>query len=251
MIASWGSVWQQDTPQQPVNGRWRELIESFHASAPLGALAPDFAGPTVSGAPYALGDAAHRAVTVILFGSITCPPFVAALSTGQPGLLELARRYRESGVEFVCVYSREAHPGNRIRPPATFADRELLARQLVTEESIGFPVVIDDMADSIHRRYCDVSFNSPVFLASRGGYLVYKSAWLDPADLAAAIESHLVWQGQLDRGVILKKTYSERLQLIVEQPAADWRKRTRAVLERAGTEFADPWSAIPAEPPRG
>lgn len=241
---TWGRVWQADNPQNPVSEGWAALLDAFRARAPLGRPAPPLQGPVVGGGTFSLEDRRGRGPTVVVFGSLTCPPFIAALRTSRPSLVSLHQEVRDRGVEMVCVYTREAHPGSSIRPHATLEEKATRASELVAEEELPFPVVVDDLAGTLHRSYSDAAFNSPAYLLDSGGRVVYKAAWLDPADLRSAVHDHLRWEERHREGVILKKTVTERMYLIDEQPATAVEARVRQVLERAGADFRPPGSPV-------
>lgn len=66
----------------------------------------------------------------------------------------LKELYAEFGdrVRFVTMYVREAHPGERVSQPKSFEEKMRHARAYAHRDEIPWPVVVDDLDGSVHRR---------------------------------------------------------------------------------------------------
>lgn len=71
-----------------------------------------------------------------------------AASAG-PVLEELHARYGDQ-VAFVTLYVREAHPGERVPQPRTFAEKLANARAYQQRDRIPWPVAVDDLDGAVH-----------------------------------------------------------------------------------------------------
>lgn len=76
-------------------------------------------------------------------------------------LRELAKKY-DGKVEFVAVYVREAHGADthraqpqaaKVREATTIEDRLAAARRTAAEMKLGFPMLVDDMENSVATAY--------------------------------------------------------------------------------------------------
>ena len=139
---------------------------------PLGELAPNFELPDLEGRHHRLADWRGQP-TVIEFGSYTCPMFRARI----PAMAQVCAAHPEAA--FVVIYTREAHPGERVPAHATVADKNRCAHRLVEDTKIGRPVLVDDLDGTVHRGYG--TGLDAVFVLDAGGTVVLRRAWNDPA----------------------------------------------------------------------
>lgn len=93
---------------------------------------PDFDLPTTDGGRIRKEDFVGRCPLLLTFASITCP---MALS-GVPDLKQLHARFGDR-VEFVTLYVREAHPGERYPQPDTAEQK--LAHARAYKKRTGIP----------------------------------------------------------------------------------------------------------------
>src|SRR5215472_16955410 len=91
---------------------------SFWGPEP-GEDAPRFKATTLEGEKLRLRDFRDEKNVLLLFGSATCPMTAASISA----ISELYDQMRGDDVEFVFVYVREAHPGERIPAHESEADK--------------------------------------------------------------------------------------------------------------------------------
>jgi len=233
---SWArSTWQVDPPGGGLSPSWPDLIDSFRKTAPLGQPAPDFTAERLDGGQFRLGELRGSKAVLIVFGCYACPPCVTNLRTSNPNLVSLYGQYAPKGVEFVYVYTREAHPGPRLPAHRRMEDRRANARRLQQSEGVSFPIVLDTYEGSIHRLYADIRFNNPVFLVSKSGIVLYKAAWLDSFELPQMLDEVILWDESTRDDKVVKKGYSERLRLMHEQFEPKCQKRgSRLMFQEIG-----------------
>src|SRR5882724_9797735 len=89
---------------------FHHLTRSAFSGPGPGERAPDFKATTLDGETLRLSGFAQKKNVLLIFGSATCP--MTASSIG--GINELYDQFRHDDIEFLFVYVREAHPGERI-----------------------------------------------------------------------------------------------------------------------------------------
>lgn len=171
---------------------FRELEQARFSGPLAGEKAPDFKARTLEGDKIRLGDFRGRKNVLLVFGSATCPMTSASI----PALNELYDLVGGEEIEFVFVYVREAHPGERIPAHDSAGEKVAAAKLLREEEDIAMPVLVDDLSGSIHRKYSRLP--NPAFLIDKSGRVAFRSMWANPEELAAAIEE--LFEKQRDGG---------------------------------------------------
>jgi hypothetical protein len=78
----------------------------------------------------------------------------------------MAREFASKGVEFVFLYTREAHPGENYPAHSSFKQKLDHARAFKAEFNIERPILVDDLAGSAHKLYG--SLPNMTYLISRG-----------------------------------------------------------------------------------
>ena len=158
-----------------------------------GEKAPDFKASALNGQTHRLSDYTGRKNVLLVFGSATCP----VTATAVPGLNKLYDRLRGDDIEFIFVYTREAHPGERLPAHGSMSEKAHAAKILRDEENMQMPMLVDDLHGSIHRRYSKRP--NAAFLIDKSGRIAFRSLWARPETLAAAIQELL--KLQRERGV--------------------------------------------------
>lgn len=119
--------------------------------------APDFALQDIEGTKEVKLSELRGKPVVLIFGSCTCPPFVASTRSAE----ELHSKYKDR-VHFYLVYVREAHPidGRKIannqfqvKSPQTLEERQTIARDFAERLEISIPVLVDTIDDKVERAY--------------------------------------------------------------------------------------------------
>lgn len=110
-----------------------------------------------------------------------------------PALHDLHERFGDL-IEFVSLYVREAHPGDRYPQPDTF-DRKLQhARDYAERDRIRWTVAVDDVEGSLHRQLDPKPHAA--YLVGTDGRVLWRTLWAnDDRRLRAAMEA--VAEGRL------------------------------------------------------
>jgi len=142
-------------------------FERFEGPAE-GEAFPEFDAYTPDGEPLDRQNWLGRP-TVVETGSVTCPAYRANV--------EPMRRVRDrySGVRFVVLYTREAHPGKHLGPHASLEDKLRRARQLRDGLGEDRELVVDDPSGSLHRAIG--GFPNSVHVLDAEGRVVYRAEW--------------------------------------------------------------------------
>ncbi len=158
-----------------------------------GDKAPDFEGRTLDGDKLRLRDFRGEKNVVLTFGSATCP--MTAGSIG--GMNKLYEKYRGEDVQFLFVYVREAHPGERIPAHEERRDKVRAAHILRREEDIEMLMVVDELSGPIHRRYGRLP--NPTYLIDKSGRVAFRCLWTQPGVVEDALQTLL--ERQRERGI--------------------------------------------------
>ncbi|GAA3250447.1 TlpA family protein disulfide reductase [Streptomyces labedae] len=146
-----------------------------------GSRLPEFDLPTLDGGRFTSRALGRRPVLMV-FGSRTCPVTESAV----PALKRLHRRFGER-VRFVLVNTREAHPGQTIRQPATAAEKHRHAQQLRDHHGIPFEVAVDDIDGTLHRAFTPKP--NSAYLIDATGTITFRAHWAnDETALRRALE---------------------------------------------------------------
>jgi peroxiredoxin len=158
-----------------------------------GHRAPDFEGRTLEGDRVRLADYRGEKNVVLTFGSATCP-FTAG-SIG--GMNELQEEYNDEDTQFLFVYTREAHPGEKLPAHRSMQDKIYAAEKFRDEEDVAMPIVVDELEGSIHRKYGKLP--NPTYIIDKSGRVAFRSLWTRPGVVEDALEQLL--ERQQERGV--------------------------------------------------
>lgn len=150
--------------------------------------APNFEGRTLDGDTIELSDFEGKKNVVLTFGSSTCP-FTAA-SIG--GLNDLYEDLSGEDVEFLFVYVREAHPGEKRPAHESYEDKVEAAEQFRDEEDLDLPVIVDEVNGKIHRKYGTLP--NPTYIIDKEGRVAFRALWTRPRVIADALEELLEHQ---------------------------------------------------------
>ena len=203
----------------------RELTDPRFSGPGPGERAPDFKAATLKGETLSLSDFRGKKNVLLLFGSATCP--MTAASIGR--LNELYDRFRGDDIEFLFIYVREAHPGERIRAHRSMAEKRAAARLLRDEEAIAMPVVVDDVSGAIHRKYSRLP--SAAFLIDRSGRVAFRSMWAEPEGIESAIHELLELQHERSVDHVVVKGGED-----LSEPLSYARLSSYRALERGGEQ---------------
>jgi hypothetical protein len=148
---------------------------------------------TTTGSQVKKSDFIDTKPLLMVFGSLTCPMTASAIPT-------LKHLYRQFGdrVEFVMINVREAHPGERIPQPDTFAHKLTNAKALKHHFDMPWTVATDDIDGELHRSL-DTKPNA-AFLMDKKGNIIFRSIWArDEQSLETALDNVVKGNAQIKK----------------------------------------------------
>jgi hypothetical protein len=139
-----------------------DLSERVRSDLKVGDAAPAFSLPKVGGdGELALADYQGKKPVVLLFGTMSCPPY----RRGVTGFSELYESYKDRA-EFLQVYIREAHPDSmlyvlqdgqevlqKVEQTSTVRERIANAEVCRTTLKLNFPAVVDREDNKVSHAY--------------------------------------------------------------------------------------------------
>ncbi len=182
-----------------------EALSHFADVAPaVGEMAPDFVLRDLSGTMRELHDMIGEKPIVIRLGSHSCPVYRYRRFGMRKVQDEFAGR-----VEFLVIYTLEAHPTDSVSP---YSDREWRpfinrlagidvtqasgmnerteqARYSASELEINSTVVVDKMDNEAWKAYG--SAPSPAFVLDRQGRVVLRQVWTNPDEIGEVLDAIL------------------------------------------------------------
>ena len=97
------------------------------------------------------------------------------------------KKYRERGVKFFYVYTREPHPGMyEHQQTHSMEERKKYAEEVKKELCFDLPFLFDDMEGAIQKAYGNRP--NPAYIISKEGTILLKQAWADPQALEQKLE---------------------------------------------------------------
>lgn len=98
----------------------------------------------------------------------------------------MAREFAEQGVQFIFIYTNEAHPGNN-KPHHTSMEQKLqYARDMAAMWDIQRPMLVDDLDGPVHRAYGQLP--NMTWIINSAGRVVYKADWTDHRTIRPVVE---------------------------------------------------------------
>ncbi len=165
----------------------------FGSGPEPGEQAPDFQLRDLDGNKVRLSDFEGEKNVVLTFGSATCP--FTASSIGR--LNDLYSDYEDDdNVEFLFVYIREAHPGEKLPAHHSLEDKVHAAEVFRDEEDVEMPILIDDLDGKVHKKYGKMP--NATFLIDKSGRVAFRSLWSKVNSLSVALEELLEVQEERD-----------------------------------------------------
>jgi hypothetical protein len=141
------------------------------AGAKAGETAEGFTIRDQSGSEVSLADYQGKWV-VLETGSLTCSMYVKNI----PGMRDLQGKYPE--VEFLLIYVREAHPGARLGPHQSDAQKLEMSRKLQDIYKEPRKILIDNVAGDMHRKYG--ALPNMTYVIDPNGKVIYRCDWAFP-----------------------------------------------------------------------
>lgn len=153
-------------------------FRSFDGPAP-GEEVPDVEATTLDGESVSLSDFRDRWV-VLETGSLTCP----ITDSKVHAMDRLAERFDD--VEFVLLYTREAHPGERYDAHRSFEEKLERAREFADEYGVERTVLVDDLEGTAHRQFGGMP--NSVHVINPDGVVVMRGDWNHVSTVEAILE---------------------------------------------------------------
>jgi hypothetical protein len=163
------------------------LAELLRPGLPPGSEAPDFTLPPTDGTPLGLSDLRGQPV-LLHFVSYTCP----VTRGGALTMRELHQLYGGQ-VQLVEVLIRQAHPGERHGAYQSYEQKLQDGRDYKREESVPWPVLVDDLACSVQRAYGGLA--AAAYLIDSLGMVAFCGTWGQSPALRDAIDDLLARGG--------------------------------------------------------
>jgi peroxiredoxin len=233
-----------------------EEMSAQSAGPEPGEQAPVFEAQTLAGKTIRLANYRGWKNVVLTFGSLTCP--MTAGSIG--GMNELWYKSGRTDVEFLFVYTREAHPGERIPAHKSIEDKIHAAATLRDQEEVEMPIIVDELRGAIHRDYGKLP--NSTFIIDKPGRIAFRALWTQPSVIKDALEAllgeqrakseHVIVNGGEDRSFPLSyalvHAYST-LDRAGEKSLADFRTAlgTRGRVMLASSRIAEPIALNPGK----
>ncbi len=108
---------------------------------------------------------------------------------GVPSLTALHGQGYAEVAHWYEVYVREAHPGERYPAPASVAEKRAHARDFQRLEGIPWPVLVDDLAGTVHRAYGELP--NAAYVIDAEGRVAFKDQWASAPALRTALDALL------------------------------------------------------------
>mgnify|MGYP005844806657 CR=1 FL=1 len=145
----------------------------------IGEQAPDFSAVTSVGKVVKLSDFLGQPI-VLELGSITCPVY-AGLTNKMNQLADVF-----PDVQFLLLYVREAHPGERCGAHQSLDEKQERARETQNRYGENRTILMDDLEGTAHQLYG--MFPNSVFLINKHGKIAWRAKWNRPEVLKEALE---------------------------------------------------------------
>lgn len=110
-------------------------------------------------------------------------------ASAGPALKELHSEFGDR-VQFLTIYVREAHPGERFPQPSDLETKRKHAERYVERDGVTWPVAIDDVEGSLHRKLDEKPHSA--YLLREDGHVAARFLWANHArPLREAMEALL------------------------------------------------------------
>ena len=198
----------------------------------VGTFAPDFSCIDTESNRVRLSDFRNKTIVVLEFGCMTCAPAVTRIARFRKSLSSIAPKFAPQGVEFLTVYTRETHPGEKVGRHRTYGEKVAHARRFKEEDGVKVRVLVDGLDGRIHRRYGILP--NMVYIVNRDGRIAYKATWTDVEEVESVLANLLLWEREgftpLDSVALVEKYH-----FIHDREVGEHRR----VYERAGPKAVE------------
>lgn len=102
---------------------------------------------------------------------------------------QLHAKYRERGVQFFLVYTREPHPDEEVPQTLSYEERLAYAQVVKEEFKIPYTVLVDAIDDRVQRAYGSVP--GPAVVINPEGKVALAQLWCDAAGIDRLLQGAL------------------------------------------------------------
>ncbi|MBA3901343.1 MAG: redoxin domain-containing protein [Bacteroidetes bacterium] len=196
------------------------------AGPKIGEEAPDFTAFTLQGKKVKLSDFFGKPI-VLETGSLTCPVYAGVVKE----MNKMAEEFRE--VQFLLLYTREAHPGEKTGPHSSLEEKMLRAKESKKVYAEKRLILVDDVNGPAHEQYGFLP--NSVYLINKNHKIYWRAQWNHPKETAGNIqkmledkpspcESTSQFPGGVDFSALLKGGKVAVKDFIVAFPKLLWKK---------------------------
>lgn len=149
----------------------------------------------------------------------------------------MAKEFAPKNIDFIFLYTREAHPGENYPAHRSFEQKLAQARAFKEIFKTERPILVDDLVGTAHKLYG--SLPNMTYLIGRGGRVMFRADWTDPPTIEYAI--NYVFQSRSRRrdGLRLAPFYAEFVGYRWNDPA-----KFQEGLKRAGPQAIDDFARV-------
>lgn len=144
----------------------------------------------------------------------------------------MARELAPGNIQFVFLYTREAHPGQNYPAHRSFEQKLAHARAFKEIFKTERPILVDDLVGTAHKLYG--SLPNMTYLIGRGGKVMFRADWTDPPTIKYALNYLLNSRARRREGLRLAPFYAEFVGYRWNDPA-----KFQEGLKRAGQQAVD------------
>ncbi len=156
---------------------------------------------------------------------------------------QLYKEYGRRGFEFFLVYTREAHPGEKVPAHSSLDEKIQNACRLRDEEKLTVPILVDSMDGAVHQSYGASDLTNStcprLHVIDKDGRVIFKATWTDARELRLVIEDLREREARAMEGIRSKEGIIEKIQF----PLRDLPERKR-VLGRTGEGSIADWEVV-------
>ncbi len=152
-----------------------------------------------------------------------------------PGTERVRREFQDQDVEFLLVYTREAHPGENCPAHTTLEEKKGDATALVEREGVHSTVIIDDLEGSVHRAYG--AQPNMLYLIDKKGRVAFRALWAEEVALRRSLTQLLDRERKGQENVV-----GENLRIVL--PMLHGMSEIPRVLGRAGPQAVEDYQNV-------
>jgi len=119
----------------------------------------------------------------------------------------MAREFAPHGIQFVFLYTREAHPGENFPAHRSLEQKIENARDMILRCEIERPMLVDDLQGTVHDAYGRLP--NMTYIVGAGGAILYRASWTDPVTIRIALERLIADAAERARQTTLTPYYLE------------------------------------------